>query len=81
MIDRRLREATSIGEEQFGFMPGRWTTDATFVEMQVIERHREMQKGLRMVCIDLGKAYNWVPQQEVWRFVSGQFVTKIMCAS
>ena len=27
IIDRRLREETSIGEEQFGFMPGRGTTD------------------------------------------------------
>ena len=28
IIDRRLREETGIGEEQFGFMPGRGTTDA-----------------------------------------------------
>ena len=30
VIDRRLREETTIGEEQFGFMPGRGTTDAIF---------------------------------------------------
>ena len=30
IIDRRLREETHIGEEQFGFMPGRGTTDAIF---------------------------------------------------
>ena len=35
-IDRRLREETSIGEEQFGFMPGRGTTDAIFATRQVI---------------------------------------------
>ena len=29
IIDRRrLREETTIGDEQFGFMPGRGTTDA-----------------------------------------------------
>ena len=27
IIDRRLREETSIGEEQFGFMPSRGTTE------------------------------------------------------
>ena len=51
IIDRRLREETSIGEEQFGFMPGRGTTDAIFAAMQVIEKHREMQKALRLVCV------------------------------
>ena len=30
IIDRRKREETSIREEQFGFMPGRGTTDAIF---------------------------------------------------
>ena len=30
IIDRRLREETNIGEEQFGFMPGRVTTDGIF---------------------------------------------------
>ena len=30
IIDRRLREETPIGDVQFGFMPGRGTTDAIF---------------------------------------------------
>ena len=30
IIDRRLKEETTIGDEQFGFMPGRGTTDAIF---------------------------------------------------
>ena len=34
IIDRRLREETSIGEEQFGFMPGRGTTDAIIFFLQ-----------------------------------------------
>ena len=28
IIDRRLRDQVEIGDEQFGFMPGRSTTDA-----------------------------------------------------
>ena len=65
IIDRRLREETSIGEEQFGFMPGRGTTDAIFAARQVIEKHQEMQKELHMVFIDLDKSYDRVPRQEL----------------
>ena len=73
-IDRRLREETRIGEEQFGFMPGRGATDAIFAASQVIEIHREMQKELQMVFIDLGKAYDMVPRQEVRRCLREQGV-------
>ena len=65
VIDRRLREETPTGEEQFGFMPGRGTTDAIFAAWQVIEKHREMQKDMHLVFIDLVKAYR-VPRPEVW---------------
>ena len=37
IIDRRLREETSIGEEQFGFMPCRGITGAIFGVRQVVE--------------------------------------------
>ena len=43
IIDRRLREETSIVEEQFGFMPGRGTTYAIFAVRQVIEKHLETE--------------------------------------
>ena len=42
MIGRRLREDTSIGGEQFGFMPSGGTTYAIFSSMQVMEKHREI---------------------------------------
>ena len=68
------------GEEQFGFMPGRGTTDAIFAARQVIEKHREMQKELHLVFIDLEKAYDRVPRQEVWRCLREQGVPeKYVC--
>ena len=74
VIDRRLREETTIGEEQFGFMPGRGTTDAIFSARQVIEKHREMQKEMHLVFIDPEKAYDRVLPQEVWRCLREQGV-------
>ena len=55
-IDRRLREETCIGEEQFDFMSGRGTTDVIFAARQAMKKHRETQKELHMVFIDLEKA-------------------------
>ena len=66
VVDRRLRECTEIHESQFGFMPGRSTTDATFILKQTIEKHREGQKDIRVNFIYLEKA-DRVPREEIWR--------------
>ena len=62
-----IRGKTSIGAEQFGIMLGRSTMDTVFSLRVIMEKYREGQKGLHMVFIDLEKAYDWLPQQEVWR--------------
>lgn len=67
IIEKRLRLETEVCEEQFGFMPGRGTTDAIFALRQLMERHREVQAELHMAFIDLEKAYDRVPRQEIWR--------------
>ena len=54
-------------ESQFGFMPGRSTTDAIFILKQTIEIHREGQKNIRVTFIDLEKAYDSIPREEIWR--------------
>ena len=41
IIERRLRAETNIGDEQFGFMPGKGTIDAVFALIQVVEKHCE----------------------------------------
>ena len=43
VVDRRLRECTEIHESQFGFMPGRSTTDAIFH----LHRYRESLRSSR----------------------------------
>ena len=66
VIERRLREKVVISDQQFGFMPGRSTTDAIFALRQLFEKYREGQRELHSVFIDLEKAYDRVPRAEVW---------------
>ena len=47
-------------ENQFGFMPGRSTTDPIHLLRQLIERFRERKRNLHMVFIDLEKDYDKV---------------------
>ena len=69
IIDRRLRGIVTISDQQFRFMPGRSTTDAIFALRQMMEKYREGQESLHCVFIDLEKAYDRVPREEVWNFL------------
>ena len=66
IIERRLREKVEISEQQFGFMPGWSTTDATFAQRKLVEKYREGQRELHCLFIDLEKAYDRVPRAELW---------------
>ncbi len=61
-----MRQCTNIHESQFGFMPGRSTTNAIFILKQTIEKHRQGQKNIRVTC-NLEKAYDSIPREETWR--------------
>ena len=76
VLDKRLREETEIGDEQFGFMRGRGTVDAIFILRQMMEKYAEKQRGLFLAFIDLEKAYDRVPRSEVWRSMRLKGVTE-----
>ena len=66
VVERRLRSELTFSEQQYGFMPGKSTTDALFALRVLLEKYREGQKELHCGFVDLEKAYDKVPREEVW---------------
>ena len=64
--DSLIRQVVTIDESQFGFVPGRSTTDAIFVFRQLQEKYFTVGKQIYMVIVDLEKAFNLVPQKVIW---------------
>ena len=65
-MDGLIRQLVSIDDFQFGFVPGRGTTDAIFVVRQLQEKYIAANKRLYMAFIDLEKAFDQVPRKVIW---------------
>jgi hypothetical protein len=63
VLDERLRRSVSIDDMQFGFRPGRGTTDAIFIIRQVQEKFLLKKQNLWIAIVDLEKAFDRVPRE------------------
>ena len=66
IVDSLIRQVVSIDDSQFGFVPGRGTTDAIFVVRQLQEKYLAANKRLYMAFVDLEKAFDRVPRKVIW---------------
>ena len=66
IVDGLIRQVVSIDDSQFGFVPGRGTTDAIFVVRQLQEKYLAANKRLYMAFVDLEKAFDRVPRKAIW---------------
>src|SRR5438445_8402418 len=60
VIEARVRDRVKIDNMQFGFSPGKGTTDAIFIVRQLQEKYLAKKKDLWMAFIDLEKAFDRV---------------------
>ena len=66
VVEIRLRSELTFSEQQCGCMPGRSTIDVLFALRGLMEKSREGQNELHCAFVELDKAYNKVPREEVW---------------
>jgi len=63
VFKRRIREKIKIDDMQFGFMPGKGTTDAIFTVRQMQEKYGCKGKKLYFAFVDLEKTFDRVPRE------------------
>ena len=66
VLDSKIRKMVNIDEMQYGFVPGRGTTDAIFVARQLQEKYIAANKPLYFAFVDLEKAFDRVPRRVLW---------------
>ena len=66
IIEARLKDRVEISKQQYGFIPGKGTTDAMFTLRMLMKKYREGQRELHCVFMDLEKAYDRVLWEKLW---------------
>ena len=66
VVEKIIREQVNINDMQFGFMPGKGTTDAIFILRQLQEKYLAKDKQLFFAFVDLEKAFDRVPREVIW---------------
>ena len=65
VLEKRIRCPVAVHTMQYGFMPGKGTTDAIFIMRQVQTIHQAKKKKLYYAFVDLDNAFDRVPREVV----------------
>jgi hypothetical protein len=78
ILETRLRQEmeNKLEETQNGFRPGRSVQDHTFILRQVIEKVIAYDREFCLCFIDLEKAFDRIPWQELWMLLKENDVNK-----
>ena len=66
VVKNIIHDTVNIDEMQFGFCPGRDTTDGIFILRELQEKYLAKHRKLYMELVDLEKAYDRVPRKVLW---------------
>ena len=72
IIENRVRTLVegSLGEWQYGFRPGRSTSDLVFVMKMIMEKSWEWGRDKFALFIDMEKAFDCVPRNLLWKIMA-----------
>ena len=66
IIEVIIHVAVNVDDMQFGFMPGRGTTDAIFVLRQIREKYIRKNRNLYFAFVDLEETFDKVTRKVLW---------------
>ena len=76
VLEERFRKLIKVDGQQFGFCPGRSTTNAVFIMRKLQEKFSENKKKLYHVFVDLEEAFDrWALRRQK---VPERFVSAVM---
>ena len=79
VLENGIRELLMIDEMQFGFMPGKSKTHASFILRRMQEEFRGREKKLYMCFLYLEKAFDRVPRKVMeWSLIKKKGLAEVM---
>ena len=75
ILETRLRAVVEdkLSNSQYGFRPGRGTTDAIFIIKMMVEKGWEWNRPLYLAFLDLKKAFDRVPRSKLWNVLDDPY--------